>query len=71
MGTWLNNDGLYIRYGTDEATVTKGGTYPSMVAGQHVSEIRFNAVDLGTAASIQSNSLVIPAGATISKVELS
>lgn len=71
MATWLNNDGLYIRYGTDEGVSTTAGTYPSMVAGQHVTEVKIPAMTaLTTTDTILANSTIIPAGAIISKVEV-
>lgn len=70
MGTWTNSDGLYIRFGADEATLTTAGEYPSVTANMHVTEVEFDLVDLGTAAAIQANTAIIPSGATISKVEI-
>lgn len=69
MGSWTNSDGLYIRYGTTEATVTTAGEYPTMPAGMHVTELRIPALTaLGTAAAIQANSTILPQGATIAEV---
>lgn len=70
MGTWTNNDGLYIRFGTTEATPTTAGEFPTMVYGQHTSEIRLTATSLTATAAIQSNSVVIPSGATIARIEV-
>jgi len=71
MGTWTNDDGLYIRYGTSEDTQAKGGSYPTGVAGMHVSEVRIaDMTTLSTTDTIMSDSVIIPAGAFISKVEL-
>lgn len=71
MGTWLNEDGLYIRYGRDEGVSTTAGTYPTMVAGQHVTELHIpNMTALNTTDTIMANSTIIPAGAIISKVEV-
>ena len=71
MGTWLNSDGLYIRLGRDEGVSTTAGTYPTMVAGQHVTELRIPAMTaLGTSPAIMANSTIIPAGATIARVEV-
>jgi hypothetical protein len=69
MGTWTNNDGLYIRFGTDEAVHAKGGDFrPS--GGKHITEVEITATSLGTAAAILDNTVTIPAGARIEKVEV-
>lgn len=70
MGTWTNNDGLFIRYGTDEATATKAGVHPTGVAGMQVAEVRITLTDLGTASAIMANTTVIPSGVRIHKVEV-
>jgi len=71
MGTWHNNDGLFIRYGRDEAVQTTAGTYPTMPYGQHVTELRIPALTaLGASPAIMSNSVIIPAGATIARVDV-
>lgn len=71
MSTWTNNDGLYIRFGTTESEVTNAGSYSTGVAGQHVTEVRIpDATDITADPSILANSTIIPAGATISKVEV-
>lgn len=71
MGTWLNTDGLYVKYGTDEATVNKAGTFGTMADGhQIVTDVVITLTGLGTAAAIQSDSAVLPSGAFIEKVEV-
>lgn len=69
MGTWTNNDGLRIAFGTDEATAGKAGEYRNY-GPERVVEVEINLVALGTAAAIQDQHVTIPAGAFISKVEL-
>lgn len=71
MGKWMNSDGLYVKYGTDEGTPTTAGTFPTMVSGQHVTELRIPALTALTAtAAIIADTTVIPSGATIAKVEV-
>jgi hypothetical protein len=71
MGSWTNSDGLYLRFGTTEAELTNAGSYPTMVAGQHVTEVKIpDMTDLGTSAAIQANTTIIPKGAVIDKVEV-
>lgn len=70
MGTWTNNDGLYIKYGTSEAEVTTGGSYGTGVAGMHVTEVVFDATALGASAAIQADTTVIPSGVILHKVEV-
>ena len=71
MGTWLNDDGLYIRYGTDEGVSTTAGTYPTMVSGMHVTELVIaDMTTLSTTDAIQANTTIIPSGAFIQKVEI-
>lgn len=71
MSTWHNRDGLFIRYGTTEGRSTTAGTYPTMVAGQHVTELRIPSLTTLTASPvIQANSTVLPAGAVIHSVEV-
>ena len=71
MGKWMNSDGLYVKFGTDEAVTTTAGTYPTMVSGQHVTELRIPALTaLGTAAAIQADTTIIPSGVTIARVEV-
>lgn len=73
MGTWLNSDGLYIRYGAEEADSAKGGQKPS---DNGVHEVEFDLVytdfDSATASlphSSGSFGVVIPKGARIEEVE--
>lgn len=71
MGTWTNSDGLYIRYGTDEATVTRAGDRSDTTAGMHTTELVINDMTTLTAtAAVQANTTVIPSGARIAKVEV-
>lgn len=70
MGTWMNNDGLYIKYGTDEATAGKAGAYGDVESGQHVVEANITLTGLGTSAAIVDDNVFIPAGVFITRVEI-
>lgn len=71
MGTWMNNDGLFIKYGDDEGRAGRGGQYAdSGEPGQNVVELDITLTSLGTAAAIQSDVAFIPSGARITKVEI-
>lgn len=67
MGTWTNADGLYIKFGVDEATQHKAGEYANDVAGLHVVEVEVNAADLAAVASqtIFSDTSYLPSNAFI------
>jgi hypothetical protein len=67
MGTWKNADGLYIKFGVDEATQHKIGQYADDVAGLHVVELLYEAADLPTAGTtvIHSDTVYIPNNAFI------
>jgi hypothetical protein len=69
MGTWLNSDGLYIKYGVDEATVGKGGLVNTL-DGRQMIEIEFNLSPLTTTGAIQDDNAIVPAGARIEAVEM-
>lgn len=67
---WYNSDGLYIKFGTDEATVGKAGEYETD-GPQRMVELTISALtSLGTAAAIQDDHVVIPKNARIEKVEV-
>lgn len=71
MGTWMNNDGLYIKFGATEGAAGTSGAFEDGVAGQTVVELNIgDLTDLGTAAAIQDDNVFIPAGYTVTKVEL-
>ena len=69
MGTWYNNDGLYIKYGTSEAEHGKGGAFAADVAGQHVVELDITLTNLTTSPAILDDNVFLPKGYTITKVE--
>lgn len=70
MGTWLNGDGLYRKFGTDQATATLGGDF-SMPGPDRILEVDINIASLTTsAAPVNADTTFIPAGVFIDKVEL-
>lgn len=69
MGTWLNGDGLYRKFGTDSATATTGGDF-SMPGPDRIAEVDIDVADLTTTALIVADTTFIPAGVFIDKVEL-
>jgi hypothetical protein len=61
MGTWLNNDGLFIKYSDDAGKAKTIGEYQWMEGNTHVIEAIFNWNDInGTTRTILSDTLVIP-----------
>lgn len=73
MGTWTNADGLYIRYGSDEAEVATGGQY-STDGALHEVEVQLPYTDFDSATpslphSTDSFGVVLPKGARIEEIE--
>ena len=72
MGTWLNSDGLYIRFGADEADNAIGGVKNNL-DGEHEAEFELTFTDFNSATPTlprtDSFGLVIPKGARIEEVE--
>lgn len=73
MGTWTNSDGLYIRYGDDEAEVAKGGQLNTF-GPLHEVEVVLPWTDFDSATpslphSSDSFGVVIPKNARIEEIE--
>ena len=69
-GNWMNNDGLYVQYGTSKAVPTTAGDYLSY---GETREIEFTLTLANTAAgatSIIGNTTFVPSGVFIETVEL-
>jgi hypothetical protein len=66
---WTNNDGLYIKFGTEEATAGTAGEFRTNGA-ERVVRAKLTLTGLGTAAAIQDQHTVIPAGVRISEVKI-
>lgn len=70
MGTWTNNDGLHIKYGTDEkASAHKAGEYLTYDSGQQIVEVVIDATKLTATETILNDTVFIPANAHIAWVE--
>lgn len=75
MGTWVNNDGLFIKFGADEArsgtAVGWAGEYMDATDGSHVVEVVLTPMTALVAAStIVSDTVTIPFGAKIESIWL-
>jgi hypothetical protein len=61
FGSWLNNDGLLLQYGTQKAIPDQGGDY--LAYGQvRVAEVVIDLTSLTTSPQIQSQTTFFPAG---------
>lgn len=67
---WTNSDGLYVKFGTEEATVGTAGEHSVMIGPEHVHEVVITLTGLGTAAAIQDQHTVVPSGARITKIKV-
>lgn len=73
MGTWTNSDGLYIRYGADEAEAAVGGQLRTE-GSLHEVEVVLPYTDFDSATpslphSTDSYGVVLPKGARIEEIE--
>lgn len=68
MGTWLNSDGLYLKYGTTKTTANSGGDYLSYGETREI-EIIIDLTTLTTTPVIQNDTLFFGAGYVIESVE--
>lgn len=68
---WTNDDGLYVKFGTELATATQGGQYRD-AAELIVVEIEFDYADLAATGTekVMADNVIIPNGAHIEKAEL-
>ena len=70
MGTWKNDDGLYIKYGTNEGTSTHfAGEYEDNQAGALCIEVVIDLTALTATETILNDAVWVPANALITKVE--
>lgn len=67
---WTNSDGLYIKFGTEEATVGTAGEYSIMVGPEHMTEAVITLTSLATSAARQNETVTIPSGVRITKVKV-
>lgn len=69
MGSWMNSDGLFIKFGTDKATANRAGEYRNDGLLREV-ELKINLADLTQSEVIQSDQVFIPSGVRIQEVEI-
>lgn len=67
--SWLNEDGLYIRYGTEEAEVAKSGQYRG-VGPAEIVELKLTGTDLVDDAVIVDRVTRLPDNVQIEKIEV-
>lgn len=68
MGTWKNNDGLYLKYGTTKTVANTAGEYKTYGDLRTV-ELVIDLTALTETETIQSDVITIPAGVRIVDVE--
>jgi hypothetical protein len=69
--SWLNSDGLAIKYGTTEGLATRGGEYMDVTNGYHVWEQHLKYTDFSSTNQVVGDELVIiPAGIYLEKVQI-
>lgn len=69
MGSWMNNDGLYIQYGTTKSTPNVAGEYVTTGALREV-EMKIDLTALGTSPVIISDTTIFPKSCRIEEVEV-
>jgi hypothetical protein len=72
MGTWMNNDGLFIKYGDDEGRAGKAGQFAEGGAGVHVIQFDLTMSTLvasGGSSAIVDDNVFVPAGYRVVRVE--
>jgi len=72
MGTWKNNDGLYIKYGTDEVVPAVVGEVLAGAGDLHEVEIDLVYTQIASASSpkILNDTVIIPDNAFIERVQV-
>jgi hypothetical protein len=67
--SWMNKDGLFIKYGNELAVPTTGGDY-RMPGEFREQEVTINLADLTTSATIVADTTFFPKGMFIEQVEV-
>lgn len=69
--TWLNDDGLYVKFGTAQADLNNGGEYHND-GPHHVIEVKLDLtkVTVGNGSYIVSDTIFFPKNARIEQVDL-
>lgn len=69
MGTWLNDDGLFIKYGpTSFESTHKGGEFATSVAGENVVELTITLTELADANAIVNDVVRLPENCLVTSV---
>lgn len=70
--SWTNSDGLAVRFGATEGTVSVAGQYEDTIGGVNVTEVYITLTGLTATAgeTILADNVMIPAGARIKAVEI-
>lgn len=66
---WLNDDGLTVKFGTEEADAGKGGAY-STLGALRMAEVEITGTSIASTATLVDRHTIIPSGARIEKVEV-
>lgn len=69
MGTWMNNDNLYLKFGTDKTTPHKAGEY-RLDGPEHVVTVHVVCDELTATETIIDDVTVLPAGALVTRVTI-
>lgn len=67
-GNWINNDGLYLQFGTTKAVPTTMGDYLSYGESREI-EFTLTPSTLTTSPAIQGNTTFLPTGVFIESIE--
>lgn len=67
--SWLNPDGLYRKFGPDNATANIGGEYRDL-GPTHTQEFDLTLTNLGSSATIISDQVFFPKNARIESIEV-
>lgn len=69
MGTWMNSDGLYLKYGTTKAVANTGGEFKSF-GETRVADFKLDLTGLTSSSVIQNDAFRMPANTFIEAVEV-
>ena len=67
--TWLNNDNLYVKFGTAQATAQTAGEY-KLDGPDHMIEIKLDLTTLTQTETIQSDTVFFPKSARIRRIDV-
>lgn len=71
--TWLNSDGLYVKFGTSEATVGAGGEFEDHFAMKTVIEVLvpdLTKISATLGGTILDDNITVPKGARIEEIQV-